>query len=119
MSTLIQVVAEEVLAQRETDVLRKDVGDVVSGRDPYKLDLGVHDKVADPVVADPNVFGAGLHHNVVGKCDAALVVAVDSGGLLVVADFGQQLSQPHDFLEAVSDGDVFSLGLCMKKISKK
>ena len=80
-----------MLPQSEANVLREHVGDVVAGGAVHQFGMAVSDDVAVPVVTHAQMFGALLGHVVVGEGNGTLVVAVDGGGVLWVADFGQQL----------------------------
>ena len=95
-----------MLSKREANILREGVSNVVSGWYVLELDFFIQDQIANPMIADTDVFRSSLDHMVVGKGDGGLVIAVDCCGVLLVTDFGEQLSQPHDFFETIGDGDV-------------
>ena len=99
----------EVLDLDVGQYLRQRVGRHVLSGAIGEGDVAVFDGLADEVVADVDVLGAGMEGIVFGERDGRAIVGVETdreGGEIGMENISEDVPEPHGFLRGVRQGDV-------------
>jgi hypothetical protein len=88
----------------------KKVGQVEDAGDEHEAKLALIHEVTEPIETHVQGLSVLWRHGVVGEPDRALVIAVDNGGRLGVAEIGQYLALIQGNAGGGKDTSDFGLG---------